>query len=85
MMAGSKISCMGIVGDGCGGGREFIVQDGIFYAYDELTQDKIILLRDIDDAREINKHGCIITIICKKETIEFDLSTLKRLAIKNSG
>ena len=78
MIAGSKISCMGIIGDGCGGGREFIVEDGVLYAYDEVTQDKIILLRDIEDAREINKSECIITIICEKEIIEFDLSTLQK-------
>ena len=76
MMAGSKISCMGIVGDGCGGGREFVVQDGVLFAYDELTQDKIILIEDIKDAREINKNGCIITVLCERETIKFDLSTL---------
>ena len=75
MMAGSKISCMGIVGDGCGGGREFIVQDGVLYAYDELIQDKIILLNGIKEAIEINKKGCIITILCEEETIKFDLST----------
>ncbi len=78
MMDGSKISCMGIVGDGCGGGREFIVEDGVLYAYDEVTQDKIILLRDIKDAREINKSECIITIICKDEVIKFNLSTLQK-------
>ena len=76
MIVGSKISCMGIIGDGCGGGREFIVQDGILYAYDELTQDKITLLNGIKEAREINKNGCIITILCERETIKFDLSTL---------
>jgi len=76
MIVGSKISCMGIIGDGCGGGREFIVQDGILYAYDELTKDKITLLNGIKEAREINKNGCIITILCERETIKFDLSTL---------
>jgi len=77
MTAGSKISCMGIIGDGCGGGREFIVEDEVLYAKDPITQDKIILLNNIIDAREINKSGCIITIKCKSKVIEFDLSTLR--------
>ena len=76
MMDGSKISCVGIIGDGCGGGREFIVENEVLYAIDPMTQDKITLLSAIKDAREINKSGCIITIMCKSEVIKFDLSTL---------
>ena len=62
MKAGSKkISCIGIVGDGCGGDREFIVQDGVLSAY---------------DAKNISKKACIISIECENEMIEFDLSML---------
>ena len=47
MIVGSKISCMGIVGDGCGGGREFTIEDGVLYAYDDVSNTKIILLENI--------------------------------------
>jgi hypothetical protein len=79
-MDGSKISCIGIIGDGCGGGREFSVQNNTLFAYDELTKDKIILLEGIKNARDINKSGCIITIKCEEEIIKFDLSTLTKKA-----
>ena len=79
MMAGSKISCMGIVGDGCGGGREFIVEDETLYTYDPLTKESMILLQNIKMAESISKDGCIITIECEDKVIRFDLSTLKEL------
>jgi hypothetical protein len=80
MIAGSnKISCMGIVGDGCGGGREFIVNNDILYAYDSMTNESIILLENITNAESISKDGCIVTIGCKNKVIKFDLSTLKEL------
>jgi len=73
-MAGSKISCMGIVGDGCGGGREFIVENETLYAYDDMTKKSISLRGEILNAISISKKSCIITIVCQDETIEFDLS-----------
>jgi len=80
MIVGSKkISCIGIVGDGCGGGREFIVENGIFFAHDLQTGENIILLKDIHMPRAINKSGCIITIECEREKIKFDLSALKKV------
>jgi len=79
MMAGSKISCMGIVGDGCGGGREFIVQDAVLYAYDSITSEKIILLNNIKNPKKITKDGCLISIDCENEKVIFDLSTFKQI------
>jgi len=76
MKAGSKLSCMGIIGDGCGGGREFIVEDGVLYAYDDTAKQSIVLLQNIKEAKSISKSACIITIECENETIEFDLSKL---------
>jgi hypothetical protein len=76
MMDGSKISCVGVVGDGCGGGREFIVEGGVLYAYDPTTQERLILLQDIEGARAISKSQCIIQIECTKKIIRFDLSKL---------
>ena len=78
MIAGfkSKIYCEGIIGDGCGGGRIFIVEDETLIAYEPQTKEKIILLKDIYMPRAISKKGCIITIRCDDETIKFDLSAL---------
>lgn len=73
----SKISCFGIIGDGCGAGREFIVENETLIAYDPYTQENITLLTNISHAQEISKHRCTLTIKCKNEIITFDLSTLK--------
>ena len=75
-MVGSKLSCMGIIGDGCGGGREFIVENETLYAYYDVTGEKIELLKGIKNAQSISKKGCVITIVCERETIEFDLSNI---------
>jgi len=80
MIAGfKKISCIGIVGDGCGGGREFVVQNGVLSAYDSQTGENTVLLKDIHMPRAISKSGCIITIECEDEEIKFDLSALKKV------
>ncbi len=77
-MAGSKISCMGIIGDGCGGGREFIVEDEKLFAYDEQSDETILLLEDVKNAVNISKKACIISITCRDEVILFDLSSLSK-------
>ncbi|MCD6432445.1 MAG: thiamine biosynthesis protein ThiF [Sulfurimonas sp.] len=79
MIVGSKISCMGIVGDGCGGGREFIIKDGVLLAYDPTTKEETTLLENIHMPRAISKKGCLITIECKDKTIEFDLSSMQEV------
>ena len=78
MMAGSssKISCIGIIGDGCGGGREFIVEDEKLVVYDPYTKETFILLQNIYKAKSISKHGCIITIECEEKTVHLDLSQI---------
>ena len=79
MMDGSKLTCTGIVGDGCGGGREFIVACNILTAYDPQTKEEIVLLKNIVNAHSISKSGCVITITCKEEIITFNLSKLKKV------
>ena len=69
--------CEGIIGDGCGGGRLFIVQDEKLQAYDPQTQSYIVLLEDVLNAVKIYKKACLITILCKDENIVFDLSKMK--------
>jgi len=69
--------CEGIVGDGCGGGRLFFIKDETLYAHDPLSKENRELLKNIKKAKNISKSGCIITIECQKQKIEFDLSKVK--------
>jgi len=73
----SPLICEGIVGDGCGGGRFFIVEDEALKAYDPITKEYFILLNNIVNAVSISKSACILTIVGENETIKFDLSKLK--------
>ena len=68
--------CEGIIGDGCGGGRIFFVNEEILFAHDPQTKENITLLKNIKNALSISKKACLITIKCKDEIIEFDLSSL---------
>ena len=78
-MAGSKISCIGIVGDGCGGGREFIIENEILFARDPQSAKNTALLKNIKGAKSISKKACILYIVCENESFEFDLSAMKRI------
>ena len=71
--------CEGIIGDGCGGGRIFFIDEGKLFAYEPNTQEQMLLDENIIDAQAIAKKGCHITIECKGEKIVFDLSSLKRV------
>ena len=73
----SDLVCEGIVGDGCGGGRVFLVENDSLYAYDPMTKEKLLLLKEVLNAKNISKSGCIITIKCERDILKFDLSTYK--------
>ena len=73
----SPLVCEGIVGDGCGGGRIFFVEDSTLMVYDPQTQEAIPLLDGIKQAKKIYKKACTITIECEDKSIEFDLSAMK--------
>jgi len=70
------LTCRGIIGDGCGGGRDFFIKDEILFVYDETSKESITLLAGVKNAKKISKSGCIITIECKDEQILFDLSKI---------
>jgi len=75
----SPLVCEGIVGDGCGGGRIFIVEDESLVVFDPTTSEREVLLADVIDAKEVTKDGCIVTIKTDLEVIEFDLSLLRKI------
>ena len=72
----NPLMCEGIIGDGCGGGRIFFVEDSTLKAYDPQTKESFILLDKIPNPKRISKKACVITIECEGETIEFDLSAI---------
>jgi hypothetical protein len=72
----SPLVCEGIVGDGCGGGRIFFVEDETLFVYDPLTQEKMVLLHELQGAKKIEKEACIITIEMADEVVKFNLSLL---------
>lgn len=72
----NPLACEGIIGDGCGGGRWFFVENETLFAYDPITKESFSLKTDIKKAKKISKSRCIITIECEDENIEFDLSKI---------
>ena len=72
----SPLVCEGIIGDGCGGGRFFLIEDETLLAYDPTTKSKIFLCEGIKNAKTLSKKTCMLTIECEEEVLQFDLSTL---------
>ena len=75
----SPLVCEGIVGDGCGGGRIFYIEDSTLKAYDPIAKESIIILSDIVDSVSIEKTACLILIECRDENMKFDLSLMSRV------
>jgi hypothetical protein len=73
----SPLVCEGIIGDGCGGGRIFFVEDEKLQVYDPMTKESMVLLESIKNVNSISKSGCKITINQENKTTEFNLSTFK--------
>ena len=76
----SPLVCEGIIGDGCGGGRVFFVEEEKLFAYDPTTDMKMELLDGLYGVKRIRKKACIITLELESKTIAFDLSALKVLS-----
>lgn len=74
----SPLACEGIIGDGCGGGRWFFIEDEILKVYDPISKENITLVQNIKKAKKISKKRCVITIECEDETIKFDLSQMQK-------
>lgn len=79
VIAGFKnnpLACEGIVGDGCGGGRWFFVQDEKLFAYDPMSGEKLLLLEGVIGAISILKSACLLTIKLDDGTLVFDISKM---------
>ncbi|MFA6760103.1 MAG: thiamine biosynthesis protein ThiF [Sulfuricurvum sp.] len=71
------LACEGIIGDGCGGGRWFFIEDEKLFAYDPTNGESMLLLSGIKEARSISKSGCIVSIVCADKLIEVDLKQIQ--------
>lgn len=74
----NPLACEGVIGDGCGGGRWFFIENETLYAYDPISKENITLEQKIKKAKKIAKNKCIITIECEEGQIEFDLSKMQK-------
>ncbi len=73
----AKDFCVGEYGDGCGGGRVFILYDSYVKVYDLDNSEPMLLLQDLTQAKNISKHGCNLHIETATKNIRFNLSTMK--------
>lgn len=71
-----KLTCEGIIGDGCGGGRLFTIDGDKLKAYDPQSKETILLMEGISKAKSISKKACTLFIECENENIEFDLPSM---------
>ncbi len=71
----SPLVCEGIIGDGCGGGRIFFIEDKTLFAYDPQSEDKTKIVENLKDIVAISKKGCLISLSFKDEVRYFDLSS----------
>lgn len=72
----APLVCEGVIGDGCGGGRIFYIEEQRLYAYDPLTKSSLEIATGIFNADSLSKKGCIITILCAERTLKIDLSQI---------
>ena len=72
----SPLVCEGIIGDGCGGGRVFFVENATLYAYDPQSQKRMELLKGLEKVQAISKKGCVIRLDFKDKVRHFDLASV---------
>lgn len=74
----AKDFCIGKYGDGCGGGRVFVLDEDSVKAYDMQSDEVIVLLRGLNHTQSISKDGCMLKIDTDDEVINFNLSTMTK-------
>ncbi|SFV74687.1 MoeB/thiF family protein [hydrothermal vent metagenome] len=73
----APLVCEGIIGDGCGGGRIFYIEDEKLYVYDPISKENIVLANGIKEAISLSKSGCLLFIQCKEKELRYDISALE--------
>lgn len=78
--------CIGIYGDGCGGGRIFIVDsyNNKIKVYNPESEEVMTLIEDLSEPSGISKKGCKLYIANTNahEIIVFDLSQMQRTRLE---
>jgi len=74
--------CLGKYGDGCGGGRIFILFASCLKVYDLESQNFMELRTDFKNAKSIHKKACDLFISVKGEDIIFNLSTMEQRTVE---
>ncbi len=78
--------CIGIYGDGCGGGRIFIVDsyNNKIKVYNPESEEVMTLIEDLSEPSGISKKGCKLFIANTNahEIIVFDLSQMQRTTLE---
>ena len=74
----AKDFCVGEYGDGCGGGRIFVLYDTYIMVYDTESGEQMRLLEDFSQGQSIDKKGCELLIQTQTEAIRFNLSSMER-------
>lgn len=72
----SPLVCEGIIGDGCGGGRIFYIQDTTLFVFDPMSENSVALLSELPTVLSISKKGCIIRLTLQDTELEVDLSRI---------
>lgn len=78
--------CVGIYGDGCGGGRIFIVDsyNNAIKVYDPESKKVMTLMEGLCEPSGISKRGCQLFIVNTNahEVLVFDLSKMKKTTLE---
>jgi len=74
--------CLGQYGDGCGGGRVFILFTSDLKAYDLESKTFMDICSDFQNARSIHKKSCDLFIKLEDEDIIFNLSKMEKRTLE---
>jgi len=74
----AKDFCVGVYGDGCGGGRIFVLYASYVKVYDLESDAETLLLDELQESQNISKNGCILSIQTASETVKFNLSSMSK-------
>lgn len=69
--------CVGVYGDGCGGGRIFVLYGTYVKVYDLEQEESFVLYEGFSQGQNINKTGCQLNIQTPLKRINYNLSTMK--------